>query len=244
MVEKRNVINFLFIVSFPVYGIGNYIAATVSPSIGYLVSILPHLVIILFYCVDLLYKKEFFIRLNGIYLLVILFQMSCIASLFIALNNGLPEANFRLTIGQAITILTPFHAFIVVALYNDRHKEKMTRLTLLSLSLLLAINLVAYFGLGLINVFHSIEGRLSLPFFDGFYSAANVLAIVNLTLLYYLRKSWNNPIRFLSLLAYFSLNLVLFYQINSRLSILIFMLVVILLFTRFPPPLISNRCRK
>ena len=232
MIDKRDIVNFLFIVSFPVYGVGSYIAAAISPSIGYMVSISPHLAIILFYCVDLLYKNEFHIRLNGIYLLVILFQMSCIASLFIALNNGLPEANFRLTVGRAISILTPFHAFIVVALYNDRQKEKMTRLTLLSLSLLLAINLVAYFGLRLSNAFHTIEGRLSLPFFDGFYSAANVLAIVNLALLYYLHKSWNKPLRFVSLLAFFSLNLILFYQINSRLSILIFMLVVILLLTR------------
>jgi hypothetical protein len=232
VIDKRNIVNFLFIVSFPIYGIGSYISASVSPSLGYFISIAPHISIIIFYCIDLLYKKTFTIRLNINYLLILVFQLSCIASLFIALNNNLPEANLRLTIGRSILLIAPFHAFIIVALYNDRHADHMPRLTLLSLSLLLAINLVAHLGLGWINVFHSIEGRLSLPFFDGFYSGANTLAVINLILLYYLAKSWRNTLLFVSIAAYFTLNFVLFYLINSRLSMLIFLLVLLLIFSK------------
>lgn len=230
MIEKRSIINFLFVASFPIYGLGSYVAATASPSVGYFISIFTHLFIVIFYCIDLLYKKEFYFRLNFVYVLMLLFQVSCIASLFVALLNDLPESNLRLTIGRSISLITPFHAFIVVGLYNERHREALPRLTLISLSILLAINLVAYFGLGWTNAFHSIEGRLSLPFFDGFYSGANVIAIINLLLLYYLRKHWSDPVRFLALAAYFAVNLVLFYSINSRLSTLIFLLVLLLMF--------------
>ena len=222
----------MFIISFPVYGVGTYVSASISPSLGYFISISPHIFIICFYCIDLLYKREFYLRLNPLYFWMLVFQLSCIASLFIALGNNLPEASLRLTIGRSLLLIIPFHAFIAVALYNDRHKDQLPRLTLLSLSLLLAINLLGYFVFGWTNAFHSIEGRLSLPFFDGFYSGANTLAIVNLILLYYLSKSWRNTLLFASLAAYFVFNFVLFYLINSRLSMLIFLLVLGLFFSR------------
>jgi hypothetical protein len=232
VIEKRDIINFLFVVSFPVYGIGTYIAASVNPSVGYFISISPHILIITFYFIDLLYKKTFSIRLNAAYFLMLLFQLSCIVSLFIALSNNLPESTLHLTVGRSISLITPFHAFIVVALYNDHDESQLPRLTLLSLSLLLAINLLAYYGLGWSNAFHNIEGRLSLPFFDGLYSGANTIAIINLILLYYLVRSWRNAILFICLLAYFIFNFALFYMINSRLSMLIFLFVITLILTK------------
>jgi hypothetical protein len=230
VINKRDIINFLFIISFPVYGIGTYIAASRSPTAGYFISISPHILILLFYCIDLLYKREFRIRLNGIYILMLVFQLSGIVSLFIALAQGLPEANLRITVGRSFLLATPFHAFIIVALYNDHNQDALPRLTLLSLGILLLINVSAYFGMGMTNALHSIEGRLSMPFFDGFYSGANILAITNLMLLYYLYKSWKNPLRFAALMGFFTFNLVLFYSVNSRLSILIFLMVLGLLF--------------
>jgi hypothetical protein len=128
--------------------------------------------------------------------------------------------------------MTPFHAFIVVALYNDQKPDQLPRLTLYGLSILLIINLFAYFGLGWTNMLHSIEGRLSLPFFDGFYSGANTLAVINILLIYYLSKSWRNTLVFLTLASYFAINFVLFYMINSRLSMLVFLLVLLLIFFR------------
>ena len=232
MIDKRDIINFLFVAGFPVYGIGSYVAASQSPTVGYFISISPHLLIILFYCVDLAYKRTFTVRLNVVYALMLLFQVSCIVSLFIALANGLPDTSMRLTVGRAISLITPFHAFIVVGLYNERCPDVIARLTLLSLSLLLAINLIGYYGLGWTNAFHSIEGRLSLPFFDGFYSGANVLAIINLMLLWYLSANWRRTLVFVLLAAYFVFNFMLFYFINSRLSMLIFLLVIGLAFSK------------
>lgn len=222
---KREIINFLFIVSFPVYGIGNYISAIISPSLGYLISISFHLAIILFYCIDLLYKRDLKFRLNGYYFLMVLFILSSVASLFIALNNGLPEATLILTTSKSLLLIVPFQAFVIVVLYNEM-KDSLLRLTLLSLSLLLFVNLIGYFGLGLSNGLHSIEGRLNFPFLDGFYSGAGLLAVINLMLLYYLKKTWKNPLRFSALSIYFLMNLAMFFLINSRLAILIFVFII------------------
>lgn len=222
---KRDIINFLFIISFPIYGIGNYISAVKSPSAGYLISISPHLLILLFYFIDLLYTREFKIRLNVYYFLMLLFLLSSIVSLFIALGKGLPESNLLLTVTKATLLIVPFHSFLMVVLYNEK-KGNFLKLTLLGLTLLLVVNWVGYFGMGLSNEVHSIEGRLNFPFLDGFYSGANLLAIIDLLILYYLQRSWNYPIRFVSLSAFFVTNLAMFFLINSRLSILVFFLVL------------------
>ena len=222
---KRDIINFLFIVSFPVYGIGTYISAISSPSAGYLVSISPHLLIILFYVIDLLYQGEYSVRLNRYYIFMLFFVLSAAASLFIALNKGLPEATLLLTITKSILLIVPFQSFIFVILYNDK-RVSILKLTVISLSALLAINLIGFFGLGLSNGTHSLEGRVNFPFLEGIYSGASLLAIINLILLHYLQRSWNAPVRFMSLGAYFIFNLALFFAINSRLIILVFVLVM------------------
>ncbi len=224
---KRDIINFIFIISFPIYGIGIYISALYSPSVGYLISISPHLLIILFYIIDLMYSGEFEVRLNLNYYLMLLFLLSSIASFFIALGKGLPEATFLMTISKSLLLIVPFHSFLIALLYNEK-QGSILRLSILSLSFLLAINLVGFFALGLTNGVHSIEGRLNFPFLDGFYSGACLLAIINLMLLYYLKRSWGEPLRFTLLSFYFVFNLVLFFLINSRLTIMIFVFVLVL----------------
>jgi hypothetical protein len=225
-VYKRDIINFLFLISFPVYGIGTYISATNSPSAGYFVSIFAHLLIILFYLIDMLYVGGFRARVNKYYYLMLLFVISTVASLFIALSNGLPEATMMLTVTRSVLLLVPIHAFLIVVLYNIDRRDSLVEMTLVSLSFLIAINLAGYFGLGLTNETHSLEGRLNFPFLGGFYSGASLLAVINLTLLYYMKRFWRDPIRFASLSLFFSFNLVLFFLINSRLSILVFLFVV------------------
>jgi hypothetical protein len=225
---KKDVINFLFVAGFPVYGIGSYVAAS-RPSIGYAVAFLPYILIIVFYCVDLLYKREFEIRVGATYLLMLTFLASSVASLFIALNKGLPESSLTMTMARSLLIVVPFHSFLVVSLYNN-DGNAISRLVLVGLSLLVAINLAGFFGLGLVNVTHSIEGRLSFPFIDGFYSGAALLAIINLMLVHHLRKLWRSPIPFTLLCAYFLLNLVFIHLINSRLTTLIFLVVLLLIF--------------
>jgi O-antigen ligase len=89
--------------------------------------------------------------------------------------------------------------------------------------------MVGFYGLGLSNEVHSIEGRVNFPFLEGFYSGACVLAILNLMIIYYMSKSWNDPVRLSYLAAYFTFNLALLFMINSRISILIFLFVALLL---------------
>jgi hypothetical protein len=226
---KRDLINFLFIISFPMYGMGTYFSAVKSPSAGYLISISPHLLILLIYVIDLLYHGEFGFRINTKYFLMLLFVLSSIASLFVAFNKGLPESTLLLTLTKSLLLIVPFHSFIVVVLYNDK-KDNLLRLTLYSLSFLLAINLIGFFVLGLSNGVHSIEGRINFPFLDSFYSGASLLAIINLILLYFLKRTWNDPVRFSLLAGFFLINLAFFFLINSRLTILVFVLVLVLSF--------------
>jgi hypothetical protein len=209
------------------FGIGTYISAIHSPSTGYIISVSPHLLILLFYFIDLLYSGEFKVRLNLNYYLMLTFLLGTIASFFIALSKGLPDATFIMTAAKTVLLIVPFHAFIIVLLYNERIGSFL-RLTLLSLSLLLAINLIGFFAFGLSNGLHSIEGRLNFPFLDGFYSGASLLAIINLMLLFYLKRSWSDPLRFTFFSFYFTFNLVLFFLINSRLTIMLFVLVLFL----------------
>jgi len=229
MFYKQDIINSLFVASFPVYGIGTYVAATKSPSGGFMVCISIHLVIILFYLLDIIYKKEFQSRVNIFYFLNWLYLATCVISLFRALFNQLPEDNLAITVVKCITFTVPINAFIVVVLYNDDKVVRITGLTFLSLSLLLLINLFGFFVLKLSNEFHSIEGRLNFPFLDGFYSGAGVLTILNLMLIYYMIRTKDDPFRLICLLTYFIINLVLLYLINSRLNILIFLFVASLL---------------
>src|SRR4029079_14972515 len=139
--------------------------------------------------IDLLYLGEFKLRVNSKYFLMLVFILSSIASLFVAFHKELPHEKLSLTITRSLLLIVPFHAFIAVVLYNET-KNKLLKLTVYSLSILLAINLVGFFVLGLSNGVHSIEGRINFPFLDSFYSGASLIAIINLILLYYLNRAW------------------------------------------------------
>lgn len=222
MLEKRDIINFLYVMSFPVYGIGAYISAAFSPSVGYIAGISIHLLIIVFYLIDLIYKRDIDIKVNRFYFLTVLFQLTCVASLMVSLSKNLPSMNLLGVATKSVQLVIPFQAFIVVFLYNEKYKENFLKLTFLSWSILLAINLVGFFGLGISNATHSIEGRITFPFLDSFYSGACLISMINLMMIAFIRKQAKNPINLTFLLLYFALNLVLLYYINSRLAILIF----------------------
>lgn len=233
MLDKRDIINFLFLVSFPVYGIGAYVSASVSPTLGYYISMSVHCVMILFYLIDLMYKKQFEVKVNTFYLVMLLYLISCSASLLVSLSRQTLHPNPVLMYSKMALLILPFHAFIVTFLYNDKRQDKIVNLTFNSLSLLLIINLVGFFGLGLKNGIHSIEGRVNFPFLDGLYSGACLLAVLNLMILYFMQRSLDNPLKFTYLLAYFSGNLVLLFFINSRLTILVFLVVFLLFLFNF-----------
>jgi O-antigen ligase len=228
MLNKRDIINFLFLISFPFYGIGSYVSGGFSPSVGYIVGVVPHLFIIIFYLVDLLYKNDIKVKVNWLYPVVILFQLTCVAALFVSLSKNMPSMNLIGNVTKSILLLVPFQAFVIVFLYNENHRENFVKLTFWSFTILLLINLIGFYGLGLTNEIHSIAGRLAMPFLDGFYSGACLLAILNLMILAFIKKSGNDPLKLTYLIGYFAVNLLLLYYINSRLAILIFFVVFIM----------------
>jgi hypothetical protein len=225
MLDKKDIINFLFLISFPLYGAGSWVYSNINSMAGYATSVFIHVIIVLFYLIDLLYKKEFTVKVNGLFYLMIAFQISCIACFFVALEKNPPFLNELYSYTRSGILLFPFYAFVAVYLYNERQPDKLVKLTFDSLSLLLFVNLIGFYGLGLKNGTHNIEGRLSMPFIDGMYSGACMIAILNLMILYYLKKTVNDPFRFTYLILYFLLNLFLLFLINSRLANLIFLLV-------------------
>jgi O-antigen ligase len=76
------------------------------------------------------------------------------------------------------------------------------------------------------NVLHHIDGRLNLPFVLGIYDAAHMLAMINLMLLFYMKDPVKRPVRFLGLLVFFLVNMVLMLKVNSRLSFMTFILLM------------------
>lgn len=230
--DKRHIINGLFILSFPVYGIGTYISASISPSAGYLVSLSMHLLILVFYTVDLIYRKQIQFRLNKVYVAMLVYILTVIASLFVAQFKGLPESNTTMIAIRSLLLLLPFHAFIAFTLYNDDHHEELPMLLIKGLGSLLFINLFGYFVMGLSNEQHAIEGRLNMPFLDGFYSGASVLAILNLLIAYRIRSNKGRPLESMALTTFFIVNLALLYLINSRLATMIFLVLFMMFLVR------------
>lgn len=230
MLDKRDIINFFYTASFPLYGIGSFVAATINSPIGNSISICAQVCILLFYGIDLLYKKQFTLRVNGLFILMILFQLSSIIAYIVALNKNAPFLSALHSITRSAVILFPFYAFIAVCLYNEKDRSRILRLTFNGLSILLFINLIGYFVFGLENGTHTIAGRLSLPFIDGMYSGACVIAVINLMVFYYMKQALASAdtYRFTYLLVYFIINLVLLFLINSRMANLIFLFVFVL----------------
>jgi hypothetical protein len=232
MLDKRNIVNFLFAASFPLYGIGSYVAATFNSPIGNSISASAYVCILLFYLLDLLYKKEFTLRVNGLVILMFAFQVSSIIAFIVALNKNAPFLTPLHSITRSLIILFPFYAFIAVCLYNEKDKGRLVKVAFKGLSLLVFINIVGYYVFGLENGTHSIEGRLSMPFIDGMYSGACIIAVTNLLVFYYMRKALadRDSFRFIYLMIYFIVNLILLFLINSRLANLTFLLVFLLAF--------------
>lgn len=228
---KKDVINFLFVISFPVFGIGNYIGSSISTPLGYAVSTSSFLLITLFYLLDILYGGRFNGKINRLYYIALLFVLSGIASLFVSLFRGLPGLKILNVIGISLLVFFSFHAFLVVYLYNIKSRaELLPRLLFMSLTALLIVNLLGY-AAGMTNQGHNLEGRVNLPFFGGLYTAASVLAMVNLMLVWKMRKVWwTNPVRMSGYTIYFLVNCLIIYQINSRLTMMIFLGVLLLIF--------------
>lgn len=230
--DKRSIINGLFILSFPVYGIGTYISASVSPSAGYIVSMALHVLILVFYTLDLIYRREIRFRMNWMYVAMLIYIATAAGSLFVGYFKGLPESNISMITVRTFLLVIPFHSFIAFTLYNEHHAEEIPTILIKGLSALLFVNLFGYFAMGLSNAQHSIEGRLNMPFLDGFYSGASILSILNLLIAYKIRSNKDQPIESMVLSFFFVFNLVLLYMINSRLAMMIFLAIFFMFLVR------------
>lgn len=232
LLSKRKLINTLFLLSFPVYGIGMYMGYKTSISQGTIVAVLPFVAIILFHVFDVLRERRVRNMVTWKYWVGLLFLVSLIGSMWKALGEHFPGATAANTIAYTIMFLAPLHASIIVHIRNrDQDDFDFARMVLISLSLFLGINLLGV-GAGMHNVLHNIEGRLNLPFVLGIYDAAHMLAMINLMLIFYMKDFAKRPGTFLMLLGFFLMNMVLMLMVNSRLSFMTFLILLALFIFR------------
>lgn len=226
LLSKRKLINALFLLSFPIYGIGMYVGYKSSISQGTVVAVAGFLAIIFIHVFDLIAQRSVRNMVTAKYWWGLLFLISLIASMWKALDERFPGATLANTVAYTIMFLAPFHAAIIVHIRNrDRPDFDFARMVLISLCLFLGINLLGV-AVGMRNVLHHIDGRLNLPFVLGIYDAAHMLAMINIMLLFYMKDPVKRPVRFLGLLVFFLVNIVLMLKVNSRLSFMTFILLM------------------
>lgn len=232
LLSKTKLINFLFLVGFTFHGIGSYLSTKTNFSVGIIFSILPFLVILLFYGVDLLYRGRFTVMVNVNYGLALLFLVASAVSYWVAFKHGYPGLNPINTASQSVAVLVPFHAAIVVQVYNrDDPAFNFSSLLLKAMGLLVLVNLAGY-AAGISNLVHAFPGRVSMPFMAGIYDGAHLLAVICLMLLFHLGGFRKRPVQAVALYGAFFVGLALMANINSRLSIMIFFVVLVLFITR------------
>jgi O-antigen ligase len=224
LVSKRKLINTLFLLSFPIYGIGMYVGYKASISQGTVVAVAGFLGIIFIHVFDLIAQRQLKNMVNRKYWWGLFFLISLIASMWKALDERFPGATMANTLAYTIMFLAPFHAAIIVHIRNrDQEDFDFAKMVLISLSLFLGINLLGV-AAGMHNVLHNIEGRLNLPFVLGIYDAAHMLAMINLMLLFYMKDFVKRPLPFLGMVVFFLVNMVLMLKVNSRLSFMTFII--------------------
>jgi O-antigen ligase len=223
VIRKTSLINALFVLSFPFFGIGCWISPKFRFSAGIIFGVIPFALIILVHLIGLIYQRRTVLGTNRVYLIGVMFSFSLVAALLIGLRNHMPGMNPLNTFTQCIQFVLPFTACVIVQLVNrDNERYDFARLLFTSLTLLLAIN---YLGVaaGMRNLVHSFPDRIAMPFINGIYDSGHVLCLVNLMLLSYLRDPLQNPVRFMAATGFFLVNLAAILDINSRLSTLIFL---------------------
>ena len=235
--RKQHIINLLFISSFSFFGIGRYLSQVSNFSIGYFFSIIPLLAIVLFYLLELLYRRKPLPRLQTHYVWLVLLVIAFCWSFMTALRYDLPGLNSVNTTTLILYVIVSAHTALIVQLYNDPQDEKgsLANLVYWGLTLLVLLNLLGY-AAGLQNAVHAIGGRISLPFAQGLYSIACSVAILNLLILGRILKGKPRGFVLILYIAQFSLNLILMAGFNSRLSMLTFVLVAGLLLTKLWRP--------
>ncbi|MBX2977857.1 MAG: O-antigen ligase family protein [Flavobacteriales bacterium] len=233
MISKIKLVNTLFLLSFPFYGLGTYVTFKTNFSAGVILSVLPSLLILSIYGLDVLYRGRVTPMVNRVYGVAMLFILSLVASMWVAFAKGFPGLNMLNTTSLSVMFIVPFNAAVVVQVYNRGNENfDFAWLVLKGLAFFILLNLIGY-GAGLRNLVHGFEGRINLPFMRGIYDASHVMSVVNLMLLFYLRDLIAKPFRYITLGALFMVNMAIMMNINSRLSFMIFVVLLVLFLFKF-----------
>lgn len=234
MIRKSTLVNILFLLGFPVYGVGTYVMFLPGGkwAIGLLLTTVPFALILLFYLLDLLYRGGFTPVVNRTFWICTAAVASIVISLPVGLMYGSPVLKPANVIAMMTQFSVPFFAAVIVQVYNRKEDGfNWTEMLLKGLLLLELVNLLGM-GAGLHNKLHTFEGRASFPFVLGLYEAAHLLSVINLILLFYMNDMRRKPLRFAGMLGLFMLNMVIIMSVNSRLSFMIFFVVLVLFVTK------------
>lgn len=232
MISKRKIINSLFVVSFPWYGVGAYNVMKQGFAIGIFLCAIPYLLIIFFFLLDRLYRSAPRVRVNRRFYWVLGALVSLSASVIVGLSNHSPLLT---TLNSWLLILlfnAPFFSALIVSAYNaDQLEEKFMQLVLNGLVIFVAVNVMGI-AAGLRNMLHYFPGRANPPFAFGLYDAAHVLAMVSLILLPFIGKFKARPMRTLLYIGIYCVCVGMILSINSRLSVMIFIVLTVLAITQ------------
>ncbi|MBK6626145.1 MAG: hypothetical protein IPJ87_00190 [Flavobacteriales bacterium] len=232
MIRKRDLVDLLFLIGFAVYGFGSYIGMKQGLSKGLIVSNMPFLAIVVFYLIDAVYRQRVRYMLTGTYWLCLLYIVTLAVSMVVGLRGGIPGLNAGNVLLSILLFTVPFHAAVVVQFYHrDDDGFDFSMLLLRSLGLLILINILGY-AAGIRSFGHSFEGRANFPFIRGIYTGAHVLSVITLMMLFQLRDLSRRPVTVALVIGAILLNMAMMVSINSRLSLMIFLLLAILFLTR------------
>ncbi len=232
MISKRTIINYLFYSTLIFFGIGQYISSNFFMPVGEIVSVLPFLLLSLFYVLDSLYKKHVSIKINYKFYFFMAFLASCSYSYYVAVQMGVPGVDMLRVFTASLTAIMPFLGYLVWNFYNEKYDDfNPQNEALIAFNIYFLVNLVGV-GLGIKTLAHGFDDRITFPFSSGIYDGGNVLALMSILIfpnLVKLKGSFSSKAKHY---AYFVGIVMLLMIINSRLTTLNLLLVMGLFVTR------------
>lgn len=201
-------------------------------SIGIFLCALPYLLIMLFYLLDRMYGTAPKIQVNRAFYWVVLALISLSVSVVMGLNYKSPVLTPLNSFLLILVFNGPFFGSLVVASYNPQQAAaKYEHLVVMGLISYVAVNVLGI-AAGLRNMLHYFPGRANPPFAFGLYDAAHVFAIVNLVLLPFIGQYKGRPLQWLVYASVYVACLLMILSINSRLSVMIFIVLTVLIVSR------------
>ncbi len=231
-IAKHKLVNTLFLLGFPCYGLGSYLSLKSNFSVGLMFGISPFLAILLFHLVDLLYRGRVVVMVNRYFWLGMAYLAAVAAGYWVTLRIGYEGLNPVNVTTQTLVVLVPFPAAVVVQIYNRANSAfNWSNMVLAGIGGLMLMNVLGY-AAGFRSMGHGFEGRLNPPFIGGIYDGAHMYAVIALMLLFHLGGFMRTPMRSALLFAAFLVCLALIANANSRLSIMILLLLMVLFITK------------